>query len=102
MNVYAKKVLLGNYEYDIPSISFTYCNRRAGLLEGSKFSDDIDHIVNVFERSSKQRFKDDKDPQYIKFGGTRDNDASRNIRFGQLKLDGYIYALSLHSSMLLT
>ncbi|KJA20609.1 hypothetical protein HYPSUDRAFT_1090755 [Hypholoma sublateritium FD-334 SS-4] len=69
VNVYAKKVLLG-------------------LLEGSKFADDIDHIVNVFERSSKHRFKDDKDPQYIKFGGTRDNDASRKIRFGQLKLDG--------------
>ncbi len=55
--------------------------------------------MNVFEKSSKLRFKNDKDPQYIKFGGARDNDASRNIRFGQLKLDGcviqYTFAIPL-------
>ena len=63
------------------------------MLEGSKFSEDIDHVVNVFEKSSKLRFKNDEDPQYIKFGGARDNDTSRNIRFGQLKLEGYVIAL---------
>ncbi|KAJ2917691.1 hypothetical protein MD484_g2693, partial [Candolleomyces efflorescens] len=57
-------------------------------LKDSEYHDDIDHIVRCFDQSTKVRFGSDKQPQYVKFGGTRDNDASCNIRFGQLKLEG--------------
>ncbi|KAF6752246.1 hypothetical protein DFP72DRAFT_991107 [Ephemerocybe angulata] len=59
-----------------------------GYLKESEFSDDLDHIVRCFDKLTKVRFGDDKQPQYIKFGSTRDNDPSCNIRFGQLKLAG--------------
>ncbi|KDR74253.1 hypothetical protein GALMADRAFT_250020 [Galerina marginata CBS 339.88] len=58
------------------------------FLDGSAFLDDIDHIVRIFDTTTKLRFKDPNDPQYIKFGSARDNDPTRNIRFGQLKLGG--------------
>ncbi|KDR71227.1 hypothetical protein GALMADRAFT_1345706, partial [Galerina marginata CBS 339.88] len=58
------------------------------FLDSSYFLDDIDHIVRIFDTTTKLRFKDANDPQYIKFGSTRDNDLSHNIRFGQLKLGG--------------
>lgn len=57
-------------------------------LAESDFVEDLDHIVRCFDKTTKVRFSNDKQPQYIKFGSTRDNDATRNIRFGQLKLDG--------------
>ncbi|KAG2016352.1 hypothetical protein CC2G_009524 [Coprinopsis cinerea AmutBmut pab1-1] len=59
-----------------------------GFLAESDFVEDIDHIVRCFDKSTKVRFSSDKQPQYVKFGGTRDNDESCNIRFGQLKLAG--------------
>jgi hypothetical protein len=62
---------------------------RADLLQDSNFIDDLDHIVDSFDRGAKLRFRDDKEPQFIKFGAARDNDAAVNIRFGQLKLPGY-------------
>lgn len=61
------------------------------MLRHSRFADDVDHLVNVFDKSSKIRFKTDKDPQYVKFGGVRDNDVSLDIKFGQLKLSGYVF-----------
>lgn len=57
-------------------------------LAESDFVDDLDHIVRCFDKTTKVRFSSDSQPQYIKFGSTRDNDASCNIRFGQLKLTG--------------
>ncbi|KAH6918429.1 hypothetical protein BKA70DRAFT_1087615 [Coprinopsis sp. MPI-PUGE-AT-0042] len=58
------------------------------FLEESDFMDDLDHIVRCFDKTTKTRFSDDSQPQYVKFGSTRDNDANCNIRFGQLKMDG--------------
>ncbi|CAA7263111.1 unnamed protein product [Cyclocybe aegerita] len=58
------------------------------LLGRVPYLDDIEHIVECFDDTTKIRFKSDTKPQYIKFGSTRDNDATYNIRFGQLKLDG--------------
>jgi len=57
-------------------------------LQHSTFSADIKHIVSCFDKTTKIRFRNSDEPQYIKFGGTRDNDQSCNIRFGQLKLLG--------------
>ena len=66
------------------------CNVQIYLdyLQNSSFLTDIEHIVGCFDKTTKLRFRNSDEPQYIKFGGTRDNDPSRNIRFGQLKLLG--------------
>jgi len=58
------------------------------LLADSPFIDDLDHITDCFDKTTKPRFRNEADPQYIKFGGTRDNDQICGIRFGQLKIAG--------------
>ena len=57
-------------------------------LQGSTFLADLDNIVECFDKSTKLRFQNSDEPQFIKFGGVRDNDPNCNIRFGQLKLLG--------------
>ncbi|KAK0212140.1 hypothetical protein DFS33DRAFT_1389252 [Desarmillaria ectypa] len=59
-----------------------------GKLKGSKFYDDVGHIVECFDKSTKLRFKDPEEPSFVKFGGLRDRDPMRDIRSGQLKLKG--------------
>ena len=63
-------------------------NVSSEALLDSKYIDDLDHIIRCFDKTTKPRFRDAKEPQYVKFGSTRDNDAVHNIRFGQLKLFG--------------
>uniref|UniRef100_A0A8H7Y427 Uncharacterized protein n=1 Tax=Psilocybe cubensis TaxID=181762 RepID=A0A8H7Y427_PSICU len=58
------------------------------FLEESDFIDDLDHIVRCFDKTTKPRFRNAEEPQYIKFGSTRDNDPECNIRLGQLRLAG--------------
>jgi hypothetical protein len=57
-------------------------------LSDSPFLDDLDHIIRCFDKTTKLRFRKAEEPEYVKFGSTRDNDESCNIRFGQLKLMG--------------
>ncbi|PBK86333.1 hypothetical protein ARMGADRAFT_1086505 [Armillaria gallica] len=57
-------------------------------LKNSKFYDDIGHITECFDKSTKLRFKDSADPAFVKFGSLRDKDAACDIRSGQLKLKG--------------
>ncbi|TFK20843.1 hypothetical protein FA15DRAFT_624853 [Coprinopsis marcescibilis] len=59
-----------------------------GHLQQSQFYDDLDHIIRCFDRTTKLRFRSVTDPQYVKFGSTRDNDPAAGIRFGQLKVQG--------------
>ena len=59
-----------------------------GYLKNSPFLDDLEHIVRCFDKTTKLRFSKAQEPQYVKFGSTRDNDESCAIRFGQLKLMG--------------
>ena len=49
---------------------------------------DLDYIVDCFDKSTKLRFRSSDEPQFIKFGGMRDNDPDSNIRFSQPKLLG--------------
>ncbi|KAJ2928088.1 hypothetical protein H1R20_g9021, partial [Candolleomyces eurysporus] len=58
------------------------------LLAQSNYLEDLDHIVHRFDTTTKLRFRSDKDPQFIRFGGNRDNDDSVGIKYGQLKLPG--------------
>jgi len=69
------------------------------FLQGSTFLDDLEHIVDCFDKTTKPRFRNSDEPQYIKFGGARDNDASCNIRFGQLKLQGSDVAMFFEPSV---
>lgn len=57
-------------------------------LSGSSFSEDIEHIITCFDKTTKLRFRNAQEPQYIKFGSNRDHDPTCNIRSGQLKLMG--------------
>ena len=59
-----------------------------GYLRDSPFLDDLEHIVRCFDKTTKLRFRNTEEPEYIKFGSTRDNDKNYNIRLGQLKLMG--------------
>jgi len=61
------------------------------FLAGSQFVDDLDHISDCFDRTTKPRFRNSLDPQYVKFGSARDNDLDYGIRFGQLKLTRYAH-----------
>lgn len=60
----------------------------SGLLSDSPFIDDLDHIIRCFDKTTKHRFRDVEETQFIKFGSIRDNDEEFNIRYGQLKLTG--------------
>ncbi|KAK0448943.1 uncharacterized protein EV420DRAFT_1275606 [Desarmillaria tabescens] len=57
-------------------------------LKGSKYYDDVGHIAECFDKSTKLRFKDPEEPSFVKFGSLRDRDNARDIRSGQLKLKG--------------
>ena len=50
--------------------------------------DDIAHIADCFDKTTKLGFKDDKNSSFIRFGTTKDSDASVDVKFGQLKLQG--------------
>ncbi|KAF8058639.1 hypothetical protein FPV67DRAFT_511804 [Lyophyllum atratum] len=58
------------------------------LLGDSKFADDVDHITRCFDKTTKLRFRNSAEPQFIKFGSARDKDLALGIRSGQLKLKG--------------
>jgi len=59
-------------------------------LKGSPFADPgiIDQMTDVFDKTTKHRFRGFNEPCYIKFGTMRDKDPQYNIRAGQLKLQG--------------
>ena len=60
------------------------------FLADSPYIDDIEHITRCFDKTTKPRFRNASEPQYVRFGSVRDNDASVNIRSGQLKLQGSV------------
>ena len=50
--------------------------------------EDLQTMMENFERSTKPTFKDPADRSFIKFGSMRDKDPDVNIRSGQLTLEG--------------
>ncbi|KAF8132019.1 hypothetical protein EV363DRAFT_1479998 [Boletus edulis] len=50
--------------------------------------DVVQQMKEIFDKTTKLRFRDAGDPQYIKFGTVRDKDPQYDIRSGQLKLAG--------------
>lgn len=45
-------------------------------------------MTEIFDKTTKVRFWDAEEPQYIRFGSVRDKDPEYDIRSGQLKLSG--------------
>jgi hypothetical protein len=68
-------------------------------LNDSPFLDDLEHIVRCFDKTTKLRFRNTEEPEYVKFGSTRDNDKSYNIRLGQLKLMGLFLSILFDSNV---
>ena len=50
--------------------------------------EDIQTMVDVFDKSTKPIFKDENESAFIKFGAMSCNDAKVKIRRGQLTLAG--------------
>ena len=48
----------------------------------------VQQMKEIFDQTTKLRFRDADGPQYIKFGTVRDKDPQYDIRSGQLKLAG--------------
>ncbi|KZP20068.1 hypothetical protein FIBSPDRAFT_932499 [Athelia psychrophila] len=72
-----------------------FVSRRARVflrakLANSNFSspEDLNNLVDCFDKSTKLRFRNKEEPSYIKFGGVRDKDPTVGIRSGQLKMPG--------------
>lgn len=61
-------------------------------LQGSKFADDVEHIRQCFDKTSKLRFRATDEWSYIRFGRARDKDEALNISNGQMKLPGAVVA----------
>ncbi len=49
-------------------------------------------MVDVFDKTTKVKFRDENQLSYIKFGSSSDNDPRLGIRSGQLKLQGCVRA----------
>jgi hypothetical protein len=66
-------------------------------LSGSRFGtpEIVQQMTDIFDSSTKLRFRTPEDPSYIKFGTVRDRDIDHGIRNGQLKLNGQVLQLSL-------
>lgn len=63
-------------------------------LQGSKYADDVKHIADCFDKTTKLRFRSTDEWSYIRFGRPRDKDEALNISNGQLKLSRYVFCLS--------
>ncbi|OJA08932.1 hypothetical protein AZE42_05319 [Rhizopogon vesiculosus] len=59
-------------------------------LSGSNYSSPemIIQMTNIFDKTTKLRFRKPDEPSYVKFGTIRDKDLTYDIRSGQLKLAG--------------
>jgi hypothetical protein len=72
------------------SFNFFLMSFSKGLLGNSRFESDIPLIEKCFDQKTKLSFRNDNEPQFIRFGTTRDTDPSLGIRSGQLRLLGCI------------
>ena len=83
MSSISRRYQVHAYNYH-PAHTFT----TIGFLAESDFLEDLGYIVNCFDKTTKLRFRNADEPQFVKFGSTRDNDEDCNIRYGQLKMTG--------------
>lgn len=62
--------------------------------------EDLNRMVDCFDKSTKLRFRKPDEPSYIRFGGVRDKDLAVDIRSGQLKLPGLV-SLFCHDPLII-
>ena len=73
----------------LPRILITSHSATAKLANSPYGEPDVvKQMKEIFDKTTKLRFRDANDPQYIKFGTVRDKDPQYDIRSGQLKLAG--------------
>ena len=65
-------------------------NVSSDFSEGSRFHADLDYISECFDKTTKLRFRNQNEPEYIKFGSASNVDPKLGIRLGQLKLKGSV------------
>ena len=65
------------------------------FLAKSAFLEDLDYIVRCFDKTTKLRFRSADEYQYVKFGSSQAHDANCNIRYGQLKMTGWVPCVTL-------
>jgi len=72
------------------------------FLAESPFIKELEHIVQRFDVSTRLRFRNQNEYQYVKFREgperQRANDATHNIRYGQLKLLGSDFLFHLYNA----
>ncbi|KAJ7628236.1 hypothetical protein DFH06DRAFT_1226573 [Mycena polygramma] len=61
-------------------------------LRGSKYADDVNHIRDCFDKTTKLRFRNTDQWSYIRFGRPSDKSEALNITSGQMKLSGTVVA----------
>ena len=54
------------------------------------YLDEAPDIALRFDKTTKLRFRDPAEPQYIKFGSLKDKDPRVGIRSGQIRLNGCV------------
>ncbi|KAL1756831.1 hypothetical protein FB107DRAFT_289735 [Schizophyllum commune] len=59
-----------------------------GHLEGSKYRDAVEDMLEIFDKKAKHTFKNPRIPVFIKFGTSRDNDPDFEIKSGKLTIRG--------------
>ncbi|KAG2750703.1 hypothetical protein P692DRAFT_20847281 [Suillus brevipes Sb2] len=91
LSAYSMKLSPTSFEEIAPA----ECNRARTLLQkkllGSEHYSNptiIAQMADIFDKTTRHRFRTPDDPSYIKFGTLRDKDLKYNIRSGQLKLAG--------------
>lgn len=59
-------------------------------LKDSRYGnpEDVNHMTEVFDKSTKLSFRNSSDPSFIRFGGARERDLRVDIKSGQMKLPG--------------
>jgi len=71
---------------------FDYPDKLSGSVDFSE-PKIIKRMTDIFDKSTKLRFRKPDEPSYIKFGTIRDKDPEYDIRSGQLKLAGFVHVL---------
>ncbi|KAG6918264.1 hypothetical protein DXG01_015638 [Tephrocybe rancida] len=57
-------------------------------LRDSSFSEDVQHIASCFDKTTKLRFSNIDEPQYVKFGRPSDRCEALGISCGQIRING--------------
>jgi hypothetical protein len=66
------------------------CTTPLAILQGSRYLEDAPDIARRFDKTTKLRFRDAEEPQFIKFGSLKDKDPRVGIRSGQIRLNGWV------------